>query len=573
MWLCFMYKKVIFATLFFLLIQNLNASESNILDIDIQNIQYKKNVLEFDMMINIDRDWKLYSNQKSDFGIPLNIKILKNNVIINNDITYPPSNKEVKILSGEKYVSNIFSNNVLLKIKLNSISKCDLKKLYLELKYSACNKKCIYDTKIVWLWEYFATKLDEHDKKPHIAEILFYILISLAGGFILNFMPCVLSILSLKILSFIKTKNYSYVALRYSIFYSILGIISFFILLAIVTIIFKAIGINIGWGMHFQSPVFIMLLIIILLIMASNLWGDFEFILPSRFASYMLNMNINSKALSSYFNGFLIATLSTSCTAPFLSTAIAYSMTQNNMYILLYYFFIGLGMSIPYVLIFVNQDLLKWIPKPGSWTVKLKKFFAIIFVINVVWLLFTLSNQVELSSILIFIGFIVIFKKILMLTYGYFNNYSNRYYATFLLFVLLLFSVNLVIQYDSTVKKEDIVIDSKYRDFEQQLIEKEIEKNNLVFVEVTADWCATCKLNRMLVLDHKTIYKIFEKNNVKLFRADYTLRSNMIYNFLKKNERYGIPLYIMYGPNNKEGLILSEILTFNKIAQAIEEVK
>ena len=119
MWLCFMYKKVIFATLFFLLIQNLNASESNILDIDIQNIQYKNNVLEFDMMINIDRDWKLYSNQKSDFGIPLNIKILKNNVIINNDITYPPSNKEVKILSGEKYVSNIFSNNVLLKIKLN----------------------------------------------------------------------------------------------------------------------------------------------------------------------------------------------------------------------------------------------------------------------------------------------------------------------------------------------------------------------------------------------------------------------------------------------------------------------
>jgi suppressor for copper-sensitivity B len=369
------------------------------------------------------------------------------------------------------------------------------------------------------------------------------------------------------------TKNICYhIYVRVAIV-DLIHLISFFILLAIVTIIFKAIGINIGWGMHFQSPVFIMLLIIILLIMASNLWGDFEFILPSRFASYMLNMNINSKALSSYFNGFLIATLSTSCTAPFLSTAIAYSMTQNNMYILLYYFFIGLGMSIPYVLIFVNQDLLKWIPKPGSWTVKLKKFFSIIFVINVVWLLFTLSNQVELSSILIFIGFIVIFKKILMLTYGYFNNYSNRYYATFLLFVLLLFSVNLVIQYDSTVKKEDIVIDSKYRDFEQQLIEKEIEKNNLVFVEVTADWCATCKLNRMLVLDHKTIYKIFEKNNVKLFRADYTLRSNMIYNFLKKNERYGIPLYIMYGPNNKEGLILSEILTFNKIAQAIEEVK
>jgi suppressor for copper-sensitivity B len=569
-----MFRKVIFVTLFFLLIQNLNALEFDILDIDVDNIQYKNNdLLEFDVMINVDKDWKLYSNQKSDFGIPFNIKILKNNVIINNDIVYPPSNKEVKILNGKKYVSNIFSNNVLLKIKLNTISKYDLKKLYLELKYSACNKKCIYDTKIVWLWEYFIAKLDGQDKKPYIVEILLYILISLAGGFILNFMPCVLSILSLKILSLVKTKNYSHRALRNNIFYSILGIISFFILLAIVTIIFKAIGINIGWGMHFQSPVFIMVLIIVLLVMASNLWGDFEFILPSRFASYMLSMQINGKILSSYFNGFLIATLSTSCTAPFLSTAIAYSMTQNNMYILLYYFFIGLGMSIPYILIYVDQDLLKWIPKPGSWTIKLKKIFAIVFIINVLWLLFTLSNQVELSSVLIFIGFIVIFKKILMLTYGYFNNYSNRYYATFLLFVLLLFSVNLVMQYDSTVKKEDILINNKWRDFEPQLIKKEIEKNNLVFVEVTADWCATCKLNRMLVLDHRTIYEIFEKNNVKLFRADYTLGNNMIYDFLKKNERYGIPLYIVYGPKNKKGLILSEILTFNKIAQAIEDVK
>jgi len=567
-----MFKNVIFIILFFLVAQSSNASELDRINLDINNAQYVGNLLKFDMIIDIDEGWELYSNEKSDFGIPLSIKILKNNAEISSNILYPAPNKEIKLLNGKRYISSLYAKSILLKITTHLNNQDDLKDLYLELKYSICNKKCIHDIKLVRLWEYFAIELEGHDKKSNLKEILLYILISLAGGFILNFMPCVLSILSLKILSFIKVKNHSPIALKHSIFCTILGIISFFILLAIVTIIFKIIGINIGWGMHFQSPTFVMILIIILLIMAGNLWGDFEFNLPSRFASYLLSMNIDNKLISSYFNGLLIAVLSTSCTAPFLSAAIAYSMTQDSIYILLYYFFIGLGMSIPYILLFANLNLLKCIPKPGKWTIKLKKFFAMIFIANVVWLLFILSNQVKLSSILIFIGFIVILKKVIMITYGYFNNSSNRYYAAILFCILLLFSINLVVKYDSHVKEEEVVINNKWKIFEPQSIKNEIAKNNLVFVEVTADWCATCKLNKILVLDHKSVYEVFEKHNVKLFRADYTQNNDMIFKFLKKNNRYGIPLYIIYGPGNKQGLILSEILTFNKISQAIKEV-
>ena len=566
-----MFKKII-TIFFFLVLQDSNASELDKINLDINNAQYMGNLLKFDMVIDIDKGWELYSNEKSDFGIPLSIKVLKKNTEISSNVIYPTPNKEIKILNGKKYTSSLYAKSVLLKIEAHLNNQEDLKDLYLELKYSICNNKCIHDTKLVRLWGYFAIELERYDEKSNLKEILLYVLISLAGGFILNFMPCVLSILSLKILSFIKVKNHSPVALKHSVFYTILGIISFFILLAIVTIIFKAIGINIGWGMHFQSPTFIMILITILLIMAGNLWGDFEFNLPPRFASYLLSMNIDNKLISSYFNGLLIAVLSTSCTAPFLSTAIAYSMTQESIYILLYYFFIGLGMSIPYILLFANLNLLKCIPKPGKWTIKLKKFFAMIFIANVVWLLFILSNQVKLSSILIFIGFIVILKKVLMITYGYFNNSSNRYYAAILFCILLLFSINLVVRYDSHVKEEEVIINNKWKVFDLQLIAMEIAKNNLVFVEVTADWCATCKLNKILVLDHKSVYEVFEKHNVRLFRADYTQNNDMIFKFLKKNNRYGIPLYIIYGPGNKQGLILSEILTFNKISQAIKEV-
>ena len=322
-----MFKKII-TIFFFLVLQDSNASELDRINLDINNAQYMSNFLKFDMVIDIDKGWELYSNEKSDFGVPLSIKILKNNSEISSNVIYPTPNKEIKILNGKKYISNLYAKSVLLKITTHLNNQDDLKDLYLELKYSICNKKCIHDTKIVRLWEYFAIELERYDEKSNLKDILLYVLISLAGGFILNFMPCVLSILSLKILSFIKAKNHSPASLKHSILYTILGIISFFILLAIITIIFKIIGINIGWGMHFQSPTFIMLLITILLIMAGNLWGDFEFNLPPRFASYLLDMNIDNKLISSYFNGLLIAILSTSCTAPFLSTAIAYSMTK-----------------------------------------------------------------------------------------------------------------------------------------------------------------------------------------------------------------------------------------------------
>ena len=204
-----MFKNVIFIILFFLVAQNSNASELDRINLDINNAQYVGNSLKFDMVINIDEGWELYSNEKSDFGIPLSIKILKNNAEISSNILYPAPNKEIKLLNGKKYISSLYAKSILLKVTTHLSNQHDLKNLYLELKYSICNNKCIHDTKLIWLWEYFAIELEKHDKKPDLAEILLYILISLAGGFILNFMPCVLSILSLKILSFIKVKNHS----------------------------------------------------------------------------------------------------------------------------------------------------------------------------------------------------------------------------------------------------------------------------------------------------------------------------------------------------------------------------
>ena len=372
-----MLKKVIFFILFFILTHNIIAKESDKLSIDITNITYKNSKLQFDVLLNIEENWKLYSNQNSDFGIPLKLEVITyNSQIMDSNINYPPAINEVKVINGKKFVSNFYKNNVLIKVNSYINNKDYLSNLYLEIKYSICNNSCIFKTKNIYLKDYLLTHLDETNYKPTFKQILLYIFISLVGGFILNFMPCVISIMSLKIISFVKLRSASNQKVKTHIIYYILGIISFYICLAIITIILKHAGLIIGWGAHFQNPYFIMLMILILLIMASNLWGDFEFTLPNRFISIISDLKINGQLVSNYFNGLFIAILSASCTAPFLSTAITYSLTQDNIYILINYFFIGIGMSFPYILILISPNLLKFIPKPGKWVLKIQEIFS-----------------------------------------------------------------------------------------------------------------------------------------------------------------------------------------------------
>ncbi len=571
-----MLKKIIFF-IFFIILQlqhKVIANESKELNLDIKKIIYNGHELKFDILLNIKNGWNLYSNKDSDFGIPLNLKLFKNKLHeLTSNIEYPPSISEIKIINGKKFISNFYKNHTLIKVSTYIDNSDDLNKLYLKIKYSLCNSTCIYKTEIFHLKDYFSTNFGYTNNTTNFQQILFYIVISLIGGLILNFMPCVISIMSLKIISFVKLRSTSNHKVKINIIYYIFGIISFFIFLAIITIILKHIGLTIGWGIHFQNPYFIMLLILILLIMASNLCGDFEFQLSHKFLTKISNLKINKELFSNYFNGLFIAVLSTSCTAPFLSTAVTYSLTQNNIHILINYFFIAIGMSTPYILILISPNLLKFIPKPGKWLSKFKKFLAIIFILNVVWLLYVLNNQINFTSLILFIGFLIILKKVSMSLLNSMNKFNSKLLIVTLTIASFVFFVNFIVNYDKTIKNNELLIKDKWNDFNYELIRTEVANNNIVFVQITADWCATCKINELLVLDNTYIYKIFKNNKVKLFKADYTLKNDHIYQYLKDHNRYGIPMYIMYGPNNKKGLILSEILTFNKIRTAINAVK
>ena len=135
-----------------LVLKNSNDSELDRINLDINNAKYVGNLLKFDMVIDIDEGWELYSNEKSDFGIPLSLKVLKNNIEISSNVIYPIPYKEIKFLNGKKYISSLYVKSVLLKITTHLNNQYDLKNLYLEVKYSICNKKCIHDTKLVMLW-------------------------------------------------------------------------------------------------------------------------------------------------------------------------------------------------------------------------------------------------------------------------------------------------------------------------------------------------------------------------------------------------------------------------------------
>ncbi|MFQ3306908.1 MAG: suppressor for copper-sensitivity B [Candidatus Midichloriaceae bacterium] len=540
-------NKTLMLLIFFLL--NINyltvAKEVNI---SIQNISEIENNVAFELKLDIEKNWQLYSNKKSRFGSQLNIKILDGNKELNTNILFPKYFQDTKYIDNKEFISYVYKDTATIPISFSFPNKTN--NIVLIIDYSICNNTCIYRSEKISLG-------DKFKYKNNIKQDLIYILIFTICGFILNFMPCVLPILAIKLTKFLKYDQHNIKKIKKDIFYFICGIVSFFLILSISTVILKYLGNDIWWGSHFQNPNFIMIIIIILLIMASNLGGEFEIILPQKINTLFLNKNI-----SSITNGFMIGVLSTSCTAPFLGVALSYSITRDYFMIPIFYFFMGIGMAIPYFILMCTPKILTLLPKPGRWMLILKKSFAIILIINALWLLNVLYNQVEPLTILIFILLILIVKGILISVY----RIGYSYIAIILLVIFSLLATKISI--DLYYEKKDInhiVIE----DLDVDMLQGEIDKDNLIFLEITADWCITCKFNQMMVINKEETRKFFKDKKIKHIVLNYTKNNDKIQKFILQNNRYGVPVYIMYGPKNKNGMILNELLTIEEIKNSV----
>ena len=391
-------------------------------------------------------------------------------------------------------------------------------------------------------------------------SLLYLLLISLLGGFILNLMPCVFPVLSLKLLSVINTEDKK---IKSSFFITVLGIITSFLILGSFFAILKQINISISWGMQFQEPYFLMFILIIISMFFLNTLGLFQINLPSfLFSSKILNSG-NNFYTKNFFNGFFATLLATPCSAPYLGTAVTAAFTQSTTFLFLIFFFMGIGMSLPYLIIAFFPGLISFLPRSGKWMIYFKYFLSILLFITIVWLLSILNNYFNYFFIVTFTVLLILISAIL----------KFRIYQTPLIISLII--IFFLTPYLNSFQKinEENYKSNNWLDFNSKSIPEIIANNEIIFLDITADWCITCKFNKINVLNSKTVSDFFDSQEVTLIKADWTQPNEKINKFLKKYNKFGIPFNAFYSSKFPEGIVMNEILTEKQIFETYNKVK
>ena len=386
----------------------------------------------------------------------------------------------------------------------------------------------------------------------------YYILISLIAGLILNVMPCVFPVLSIKLMSVFSSEKHN---TRVSFITTALGIITSFVLLGLIFFLLQYFNMSIAWGMQFQNSYFLIFITLVMFLFMMNMFGQFEIILPSKLNNLSILDNTNNKYLKDFFNGFFATLMATPCSAPFVGTAITAAFTQSYVIGISIFLFMGIGMSLPYLLIASFPKLINFLPKPGKWMVYIKYILGFLLLATVLWLLNILSNFFNnyfLFSLIIFF---------LVLSYRHQIPFGRNIITILVLFTIFSLSSFKVFQ-------QNIIIDNEkdWLNFFDVNIDQLINNKQLVFLDITADWCATCQFNKLNVLNSEKVIQLFKYSKVTLVRAYWTRPNPKINIFLEKYDRFGIPFNAFFSNNFPEGILLSELLSEKEIVNVINKI-
>ncbi len=489
----------------------------------------------------LDTEIKKYSDK-----ININIIAESNSSFINTNIfLHTPFGLPV-VIPINKYSFNLNKINSTFTFPLNQFSK-DNFPLEILLYDKNHNFKLIKNVSV-------------EESIPLINNtLLFVFLISILGGFILNLMPCVFPVLSIKLLSVLNNKTEK---IRLSFLYTALGIVTSFFLLALFFVILKQIGISVSWGMQFQEPYFLILILFILTFFCLNTFGIFEINLPNFIKNNNLYTLGNNFFTKNFFNGFFATLLATPCTAPFVGSALSVAFTQTSAILFIIFILMGFGMSLPYLAVSILPQSVSLFPKSGKWTIYVKYFLSVLLLGTIIWLISILYNFYNEYFIIVYL----LISLSLFVSFKF--NLFKFYISFFSIFILL--SIPLINFFD---QDQYSTPDKNWVNFNEIDINDMIKNNETLFIDITADWCVTCQFNKINVLEKENIKFLFEENDITLIRADWTKPDRNIDIFLKKFNKFGIPFNAFFSSKFSEGIILSELLTEKEIYESIEKLK
>ena len=417
-----------------------------------------------------------------------------------------------------------------------------------------------------------AARLEESDDVGPSAEPRLFAFLGLAvlGGLILNLMPCVLPVLSIKLLNVMGKAGQPLRAVRSGFLVSAAGVLTSFWILALGLIAAKAAGITVGWGIQFQQPLFLAVMVVILTLFAANLLGVLNVQLPSRLATAL--GTAGGQGMSGQFlQGAFATLLATPCSAPFLGSAVGFALVQGPFEILIIFTALGIGLALPYLLVAAFPALAAALPRPGRWMIRLRQILSLALIGTAVWLLTVMAAQSSLGTVLVVAGSM---GALLLALWGRETRFGNGLLmrplataiAAFALVVVAIDPASSGRPADAGTRTEDL-----WKPFDPMAVTFHIDEGHVVFIDVTADWCITCIVNKAAVLDRDSIATALHSERVIAMQADWTNPDPTIADFLARYGRYGIPFNVVLGPGRPDGIVLPELLSVNAVIEALAE--
>ena len=389
------------------------------------------------------------------------------------------------------------------------------------------------------------------------------------GGMILNLMPCVLPVISLKIFGFISQAGESPAKiLRHGLAFAA-GIFLWFLGLGVLVIVLKASGAQVTWGaFQFQNPLFVIFLSVVVFLFALNLFGVFEITLPGAAGSSLDHAASRGGYSGSFFQGLFATLLATPCTAPFLGSALGFAFGQSAVVIMAMFASVAFGMALPYLLLSARPGWRRYIPKPGIWMERLKQFMGFPLLATNLWLLWVLQNQRGSDAVLAMLAVLLLCGLLAWIVGILTPMKPGTFRSTILLLVVIGEVIALSILILHITRSSPPALMPSEQDgitwvpYSPDALQKLRDEGKPVLLDFTASWCLTCQFNERTAINVPTVRKLLAERGVIAMKGDWTNSDPAITAALKSFGRVGVPLAVFYpAGKGSDPVVMPELLS------------
>ena len=394
------------------------------------------------------------------------------------------------------------------------------------------------------------------NEQSGISGLLLALAFAFIGGVLLNLMPCVFPVLSMKVMSFVSAVHSQTPVIRRHGILFLIGVLISFLALGGLLLALKAAGQQIGWGFQLQNAPFVAAISVLFFVIGLNLLGVFS--IAGNWMGIGETLTEGKGDTGAFFTGVLAVIVASPCTAPAMGWALGYTLTQSAPVSLLVFLFLGLGFAAPFTLLSFKPGLLKALPKPGPWMQRFHQLMAFPMFGAALWLVWVLSG---LAGPFATTAMLIVFLLIGFSFWAWKGKRLGKAAAIIAALAASLILANILSTRDNSELQPQV--------WSSQAVQQLREQGKVVFVDFTADWCITCQVNERTSLSGKRMAKVFEQNNAVLLVADWTSRDDTITAELAKFGRVGVPLYLVYHPGREQPQVLPQVLTPKIVENAL----